>query len=356
MRGGEKVLAELLEIFPSADLFTLFRRPGAVTSQIESRVRGTSFLQRIPGITKHYRNWLPLYPAAIRSLDLEGYDLILSNSHAVAKSARVPSGARHVSYVLTPMRYIWEEHLGYFHFGPGRAWKRLAMKAAGPWLRDFDRRTAAGVALFIAISEHVRERIRRAYGKEALVVYPPVDTDFFTHAETGREGGYYLVVSSLEPYKRIDLAVKAFSGGKRTLLVAGDGTLANGLRKIARPPVEFLGAVSDERLRDLYRNCRALIFPGIEDFGIVPVEVQACGRPVICFGSGGAVETVVDGRTGLHFKEQSPESLQAAVERFENLPWDPGTIRVNSLRFSRHVFRERMSSICVEEQHGIATA
>lgn len=347
MRGGEKVLAELVRLFPAADVFTLLWRPGSVNTEIESRLRWVSFLDKLPRVATAYRYYLPLFPAAIRSLDLSGYDLILSSSHAVAKGVRVPPGALHVSYVHTPMRYVWETSADYFQFGPGRWWKRAGLGLMTPYLRRFDRRSAAGVDYFLANSENVRGRIRRIYGAEAEVIPPPVDTDFFTPQDPRIPADdYYLVVSSLEPYKRIDLAVDAFAGGKRRLLVAGRGTLEKDLRARARPPVEILGEVSDERLRELYRNSRGLIFPGREDFGIVPVEAQACGRPVVCFGEGGALETVADGRTGIHFHPQTKSALISAVERLESIAWDPDAIRSHTFAFSRQRFRDRMEAFC----------
>ena len=346
MRGGEKVLLELVRLFPQADVFTLVWKRGSVSGEIESRVRQTSFLDRWPRAATAYRYYLPCFPAAVRSLDLAGYDLILSSSHAVAKGVRVPPGAVHVSYIHTPMRYLWDSSPDYFAFGAGRWWKRAALGIVAPWLRRFDRQSAQGVNHFVANSENVQGRIRRLYGAEATVIYPPVDTDFFTPASAGEATpqDYYLVVSSLEPYKRIDLAVEAFSGGRRRLLVAGKGTLERDFRKRARPPVDFLGEVSDEKLRELYRRCRALIFPGLEDFGMVPVEAQACGRPVICYGAGGALETVIDGVTGVHFRPRTPEAILAAVERFENTTWSGARIRENSLRFSQQRFQNDMRS------------
>ncbi|MBI3698303.1 MAG: glycosyltransferase, partial [Acidobacteria bacterium] len=204
MRGGEKVLAELVALFPSSDVFTLVWKRGSVRPEIEARVRGASFLDRLPRAATAYRYYLPLFPAAIRSIPLDGYDLILSSSHAVAKGVRVPPGAVHASYVHTPMRYLWDTGPDYFAFGRGRWWKRAALGAVAPWLRRFDRASAAGVHHFIANSQTVRGRIRRLYGAAARVIYPPVDTDFFTPDSSPPED-YYLAVSSLEPYKRIDL-------------------------------------------------------------------------------------------------------------------------------------------------------
>lgn len=346
MRGGEKVLLELLRLFPSADVATLLWKRGSVSPEIEARVRQTSFLDRLPRGTNAYRYYLPLFPAAVRSLDLSDYDLVISSSHAVAKGARVPTGAMHVSYVHTPMRYLWESSADYFQFGRGRWWKRAALSAISPWLRRFDRQTASGVNFFIANSENVRRRIRRIYRADAKVIYPPVDTGFFAPAGEASAGGYYLVASSLEPYKRIDLAVDAFCRGPRRLVIAGKGTLERQLRARARSalgaPIEFLGEVSDEKLRDLYRHCRALIFPGLEDFGMAPVEAQACGRPVVCYGAGGALESVIDGETGTHFFPQTSAALLEAVERLEKMPWDAARIRAHSLRFSRERFRDQV--------------
>lgn len=345
MRGGEKVLAELASMFPSADIFTLLWNHGSVAPSLEARVRSVSFLQRLPFAESAYRNYLPLFPFAVRSLDLSRYDAVISSSHAFAKSVRVPSHAVHISYVHTPMRYLWDQRDDYFQFGRGRHWKRVALRAISPGLRRFDRATTAGVHYMVANSANVRERIRKIYGCDACVIHPPVDTDFFKPSASQSPGGYYLVASSLEPYKRIDLAVDAFAGGDRRLVVAGRGTLAAQIRKRARPPVEFVGEVSGEQLRQLYQGCRALIFPGREDFGMVPVEAQACGRPVVCFAQGGAAETVIDGQTGIHFHEQTTETIIAAVDRLEGSTWDPSSIRANSVRFSRQKFRQRFSEL-----------
>jgi glycosyltransferase involved in cell wall biosynthesis len=344
MRGGEKVLAELIRMFPTAEVFTLFWKRGSVAAEIEARIRGASFLDRLPHIARTYRYYLPLFPVAVRSLRLPPCDLVISSSHAVAKGVRVPPGALHVSYVHTPMRYVWETAEDYFRFGRGRRWRRAAVSLVRPFLRWFDRRTAASVDFFVANSENVRRRIRRIYGRDASVVPPPVDTDFFTPDDAPADE-FYLAVSSLEPYKRLDLAVRAFSGGARRLIVAGKGTLEGELRRLARPPVEFAGEVSDRELRRLYRRSRALIFPAREDFGIVPVEAQACGRPVICYGEGGALETVVDGRTGIHFRPQTEQALLDAVARLERHSWDTAAIRLQSLRFSREEFRRRMARV-----------
>lgn len=341
MRGGEKVLESFCRLFPEADIFTLFFQPEAVSEIISRRTITASWLDGLPASRRQYRWFLPLFPKAIESFDLRGYDLVISISHAVAKGVR-PAGARHVCYCETPMRYVWDFTGDYFGFGFGRRGKRWLLGLLRNRLRAWDLRSNHGVDDFLANSEHVRQRIARCYGREAEVIYPPVDTDFFSPG--GTPGNYFLVVSALEPYKRVDLAVESFARLKLPLLVAGRGTLERALRRISPANVEFLGWVTGERLRELYRGCRALIFPGLEDFGIVPVEAQACGRPVVAYGQGGALETVLDGRTGVFFPEQTAESLAAAVRRLEQLQLDPAEARRNGLRFSRQRFEDQVLS------------
>ena len=340
MRGGEKVLESFCRLFPEADVFTLFFQPAAVSEMIRRRTVTASWLDRLPGARRHYRWFLPLFPKAVESFDLRDYGLVISISHAVAKGVR-PGGARHVCYCETPMRYLWDFTGDYFRFGFGRRGKGWLLGLLRNRLRAWDLRSNHGVDNFLANSEHVRQRIERCYGREAEVIYPPVDTDFFSPGDRP-PGDYFLMVSALEPYKRVDLAVESFARLKLPLLVAGRGTLERALRRISPANVEFLGWVTGERLRELYRGCRALIFPGLEDFGIVPVEAQACGRPVVAFGQGGALETVLEGRTGVFFPEQTVESLTRAVRRLEELPLKPGEARRNSLRFSRQRFEDQV--------------
>jgi glycosyltransferase involved in cell wall biosynthesis len=342
MRGGERVLLELCRLFPSATVHTLLWNRGSVHPEIEARVRETSFLQKIPGMAGGYRSYLPLFPAAARSLSLESADLVLSSSHAVAKGVRVTPGVPHVSYVHTPMRYLWDDSGSYFRFGNGSGWKRAGLALLKPYLRRFDVETARAVDHFIANSETVRGRIRRFWGAEATTIPPPVDTDFFSPAEGAPQGDYYLIVSSLEPYKRIDLALEAFRRLGRPLVMAGGGTQLRELQAAAPGNVHFAGRVSDDELRGLYRGCRALIFPGEEDFGIAAVEAQACGKPVICYGRGGVTESVVDGETGVYFYPQEAAALAEAVERAERRAWDGAEMRRRSLVFSRGAFRDRM--------------
>jgi glycosyltransferase involved in cell wall biosynthesis len=346
MRGGERCLEVFCELFPEADLFTLLHVPGSVSPVIERRRVVTTFIQRLPKAERRYRHYLPLFPAAVRSLDLTGYDLVLSSSHAVAKSVRVPPGALHVCYCFTPMRYVWDLYDDYFGPRAGRL-MRLLMPPAAAVLRWWDRRTAARVHHFIAISHFVADRIRRAYGRDSDVIYPPVDVSRFRIEDTPRD--FYLVVSALTPYKRVDLAVEAANRLGRRLLVVGTGPEEASLRSRAGPSVEFLGWRDDPETADLYARCRAFLFPALEDFGITPLEAMAAGRPVLAFGQGGALETVIPPgglgpATGLFFAHQTVEDLVGAMLRLESgtIPFDSKAARRRAETFDRPVFKERM--------------
>ncbi len=349
MRGGERCLEVFSELFPDADLFTLLHVPGSVSPAIERRRITTSFIQRLPGAAERYRSLLPLFPFAIQRFDLRGYDLVLSSSHCVAKGARIPKGALHLSYCFTPMRYVWDRYDDYF--GAGASFPvRLLMPPVAAALRRWDRATAAGVHHFIAISGFVAERIARCYRREAEVIYPPVDCQRFRLSED--LGEFYLVVSALTAYKRVDLAVQAANRLGVRLVVAGSGPEEARLRAQAGPTVEFLGWRSDAEVAELYARCRALLFPGVEDFGIAPLEAMASGRPVIAFGRGGVLETVVpwdrgtDPPTGLFFFEQTVDALSEAVRRFEANAhrFDPKALRARAEAFDRPLFKERIGA------------
>ena len=346
MRGGERCLEVFCELFPEADLFTLLRVPGSVSETIERRRITTSFIQGMPGAAQRYRHYLPLFPAAVRRFDLRGYDLVLSSSHAVAKGVRVPPGALHVCYCFTPMRYVWDLYGEYFG-ARAAPLTRAVMPPLAAWLRRWDRRTAAGVHHFVAISRFVADRIRRAYGRPAEVIYPPVDVARF-RVEEG-PGDFYLVVSALTPYKRVDLAVAAASKLGRRLVVVGSGPEEARLRSLAGPTVELLGWRDDAEIALLYSRCRALLFPTVEDFGITPLEAMASGRPVIALGQGGALETVVgpgggEPATGIFFERQSVEDLAAAIQRFESDSprFEPKALRRRAEAFDRPLFKERI--------------
>ena len=296
MRGGERVLEELCRMHPDADLFTLVHVPGTTSARIEQRTIHASFLSRLPGIAAHYRAWLPLFPAAIGSLDLSGYDLVLSCSHAVAKSVRVPSPGRHLAYCLTPMRYVWDQREAYL----GTGLLRLLSTPLVAYLRRFDLRSSGPdrVQRFVAISQAVQGRIERHYGRRARIVHPPVATDRILPDRRSPDD-FYLLGGGFVPYKREALALEAFRRLGRRLVVVGDGPGRRRAESQAPPNAEFVGHVSDAELARLYARCRALIHPQEEDFGLVAVEAQAAGRPVIAFGKGGAVDTVRPwGRSG----------------------------------------------------------
>jgi len=355
MRGGERVLDEICGMFPDADLFTLFHVPGSTSARIEARRIVASPLSRLPGAARHYRKLLPLHPWAIERFDLRGYDLVLSTSHAVAKGVRAPRGAVHVCYCFTPMRYVWDQADAYL----GRGLRRALATPLVAYLRAFDRRTSTPdrVQRFVAISHCVADRIRRHYGREASVVFPPVDVERLRPDPALLAGGApdeaYLLVGGFVPYKREDVAIEAFRRLGRRLLVAGDGPTRAALEAGAPPNVRFLGRVSDDALAGLYARCRALVYPQDEDFGIVAVEAQACGRPVIALGRGGATDTVKplgEGRpgaaTGVFFRDQTPEALAEAVLRFEAAEatgtFVPAEIRAHAESFGPARFRREL--------------
>lgn len=330
MRGGERVLEILCEGFPNAPLFTLIHNPAAISNTINRHAITVSWLQNVPGIMKNYRYFLPFFPAAISRFQTPPADLLISASHCVAKGLPHKPGTKHLCYCFTPMRYAWTFRDEYF----GRSLlKSLLVSPILASLRRWDRDVSAGVDLFVAISRHVQKRIRDFYGREADVVYPPVDTDAFTPGG-GAAGSYDLVVSALVPYKRIDLAIRAYNKLAFPLKIIGSGTDTSKLRKLAGPSVDFLGWQADDKLVDLYRNCRQLVFPGEEDFGIVPLEAQACGKPVVAYRKGGVLETVVENVTGIFFDEQTEQSLAEAVQKCAVTKWDPAAARSNAEKFS----------------------
>jgi glycosyltransferase involved in cell wall biosynthesis len=340
MRGGEKVLEVLCRMYPSADLLTLIHIPGSVSPAIERLHPQASFLQRVPGIRRFYRYCLPLFPIAIEQFDLDRYDLIISTSHCAAKAVVKTGRARHLCYCFTPMRYAWDQFDAYFGSGRvGPVANRLLRPMLGALAR-WDAATAGRADRYVAISQHVASRIRRYYNRDARVIYPPVDTGFYCPDATTPEN-FLLVVSALVPYKRIDLAIDACRLSGVPLRIAGDGPERERLMKHAadrRADVEFVGSVSNEEIRGLYRRSAAVLLPGEEDFGIVPVEAQACGRPVIALARGGALETVIDGVTGVLVSVSSPEAFAAGIARARQIRFDPVPIRNHATQFDRSVF------------------
>ncbi len=344
MRGGEHVLEALCSIFPEADIFTLFHFPGSVSGEIENHRIHTSFLQRVPGIKRFHRYFLPLFPSAVESFDLSGYDLVISSSHCVAKGVITPINSIHISYIFTPMRYAWD--LTEEYFGRGKvpvAGKRIVSLLLN-YLRMWDITSMLRCDHIITISQFVAKRLRKYFKVNATVIYPPVDTEFFIPG--GKDEGYYLIVSALAPYKMIENAIYAVSKLKRKLIVVGIGQMEKKLKKMSDTNIEFTGWIPREEVLKLMQNCSAFILPGVEDFGIAAVEAQACSKPVIALGAGGALETVIpvdnneEFYTGIFFHDSSPESLMDAILEFERNrdKFHSDKIRMHALKFSRQRF------------------
>jgi glycosyltransferase involved in cell wall biosynthesis len=340
--GSEQVVLELLEMFPQAEMFTSVYDPSPWPSQITERPVHASFLNRIPGAVRHYPKLLPLMNRAFRSFDLSSFDLVLSSSHACAKNVRTPPNALHVCYCHTPMRYVWEE--GFLQGEDIGSATRLLLPPLLAWLRRQDLAGASGPDVFVANSRHVAERIKRSYGRSAEIVHPPVDVDHYLGLPRA-PADFYLAFGRVVPYKRVDLAVAACARLGRKLDVAGDGRALDAVRAEAGEDTRFLGKVTEGERDRLLGGARALLFPGEEDFGIVPVEAQAAGVPVIAYGVGGAAESVLDRRTGVLFDEQTIDGLAAAIERFEQLDLDEAAVRENARRFGRERFRTEMAAV-----------
>ncbi len=373
--GADRVLLALHEVFPQAPVFVGLHDLSRLPEPFRRLDVRSTWLQRVPGAPQHHRLLVPLMPLAFGRVDLRGYDMVVSSSHACAKGVSVPAGAIHVCYCHTPMRYAWDLQDEYLAALPAVA--RPPARVALARLRRWDRASAQRVDYFIANSHHVAGRIRRHYGRDAAVIYPPVDTDFFTpvggladestqSAQSTRSTqssrsttrssvdcadredradceDFYLVVSRLVPYKRVDVVVEAFNRLDRPLVVVGDGPERRRLQAMARPHVHFAGEVSESALRGYYRRCRALVFAGEEDFGIVPVEAQACGRPVIAYGGGGVLESVLPGVTGCFFREQTVDALIGAVRAADAMGFDRASIRQHAERFSVRRFEDEVT-------------
>jgi len=355
MRGGEKCLEILCELYPQADLYTLLHIKHQLSDIIERMHIQTSFIQHFPKGSKYYRYYLPFFPTAIEQFDLKGYDLVISTSHCVAKGILSMPDSIHVSYCFTPMRYVWDMHFDYFK-GSRSTFKKIFVPPFSNYLRMWDVTSSHRVDYFVTISRHVQKRIKKFYGRESTVIYPPVDCDFYQPStSSGQEGEYFLMVTAFAPYKKVDIAIQAFNRSGKPLLIVGEGQELKALKKMAKRNIEFLGWQSDEKVRDYYRGCRAFIFPGEEDFGIAPVEAQACGKPVIAYGRGGVLESVIpfpqENLTGIFFNEPTVESLLNSIDLFErNIDqFDSNEIRKNALQFHKEYFREKIK-IFIEEK------
>ena len=341
-------MAAIAGLFPDADVFTHAYRPEKMEGLFDSHRVNRTFIGRLPLGNSHPQAYLPLMPLAARSLDLDGYDLIISSESGPVKGIRKPYSSRHICYCHTPMRYLWDMHDEYYRSASCAG--KLAMALFSGYLRREDLKSADSVDLFVANSAFVAERIKRIYKREAKVVHPPVDFDFYSGGPAPVDAGlgeYYLYAGEIRHYKRPDLAVDACMKLGRRLVVAGDGKSVDALKKRigGKGDVVFTGRVTDDRLRSLYKGAKALLFPGVEDFGIVPVEAQAAGTPVVAFACGGALETVQSGKTGCFFDRQETDSLCAAIEEFEARAWDPEACRSNASRFSLDAFNSAFSAV-----------
>jgi glycosyltransferase involved in cell wall biosynthesis len=342
MGGAEAVLEALVEIFPGAPVYTsIFWRGGMPAAYNRWDVR-TTWMDRLPGIYRHHQPYLLLYPLAFGQLTLHGYDLVISNKSAFCLGVHTPPETVHICYCLTPTRFVWQldayaerEHVGHL--------ATRAVRPFLPWLQAWEHAAAQRVTSFVGISREVQARIQHLYGRESALVYPPVRTGQL--APGGEPGDYFLIVSRLIPYKRIDLAVEAFNRLGLPLWIVGDGRNRQQLEAVAGPTIRFLGRIDEAEKARLMASCRAFVFPGLEDFGIAPVEAMAAGRPVIAYAGGGALDSVVDGVTGLFFTEQTADSLVDAVRRFDDTAFDPDVIRAHAERFDERVFRDDLRNV-----------
>jgi len=347
MRGGEKVLEAIGALFPQAPIYTLFHVPGSVSEPIERHPIQASFLQRAPFARRRYRHYLGLFPAAIESFDVTGHDLVVSTSHSVAKGVVPAPDAVHVCYCFTPMRYAWDQEHVYF---PRR--RGLVARLRGQILsrlRTWDAAAASRVDVFVTISRFVARRIRRYYGREAEVLYPPVDTSFFTPGAHPAGDEYALAVAALVPYKRLDLAIAACERKGLGLRIVGDGPDRRRLERLAGPTTRFLGRVSAEQLRDLYRGARCFVQPGVEDFGISSVEALACGTPVTALGRGGVVDIIESGTHGILYEaSDDPDALAAAIDKTLGIQSNERDLRIQAEGFSADRFGDRFSSLVAQ--------
>lgn len=342
MGGAERVLMVLHDLFPDAPIFTSIYEPSLVDPAFRTMDIRTSFMQHLPLVHRHHQPFLPVFPFAFESLDLSRYDVVLSMSSAWSKAVVTRPDAIHLNYCLTPMRFAWAFD-DYVRDEPVSRWQRAVLAPILSWLRHWDVKTSNRVDEFSAISTVVQQRVNRYYSRSASIIYPPVDTTPFAPLRaTSRDGGYFVVASRLIPYKRIDLAIAACNQLRAPLKILGEGRDRARLEALAGPTIEFLGWVNEAEKRSVIADATAFIFPAEEDFGIAPVEAMAAGRPVVAFGSGGALDTVVPGKTGAFFHEATPEALASVLSEVQRQSWDCDAIASHAARFDTETFKAQM--------------
>lgn len=342
MGGAERVVLAIKELFPDAPIYTTVYNPDTVDRVFHDMDIRTSFIQKLPGAKKSYQKYLPLIPTAVEQFDLSEFDLVLSSSSSCAKGVLTRADTVHICYCHTPMRYAWDFYYEYLNGPDVGSLKRKLIPWLMNYIRMWDRLTADRVDYFIANSHNVARRIKKHYHRESTVIHPPVEASFFKPDDV--DEGYFLIISRLVPYKRVDLAIQACNRLNLPLRVVGTGPEYERLKAIAGPTVQMMGRLSEEDIKRHYARCRAFLFPGEEDFGITPLEAQASGRPVIAFGKGGALETVVDGETGLFFGEQTVEALVSSLQRFDNISFNKQGIRLHAEKFDLRNFQQSFKS------------
>ncbi|MDC7235684.1 MAG: glycosyltransferase [Spirochaetales bacterium] len=348
--GAEKVVKRWFDLYPDAPVYTTVFDKGRIGHIFDSSRVVPSFMQKVPFSKKHYTKMLSLMPRAFEEFDLSEYDVVLSSSSSCAKGVLTTPDSVHIAYVHSPMRYAWD--LYHEYYASSGALARMMMRRTMPAIRQWDMLSSQRVDHFIANSNFVARRIRKYYRREADVIFPPVNTEFYTPGDPGAAGegdNYYMIISRFVPYKKIDLAIEACNALKRRLVIIGGGPDEQRLRELAGPTIEFKGSLGDEEVRNYYRGCKAFLFPALEDFGITPVEAQACGRPVIALKKGGALDTVLPGKTGVFFDSQDVTSLTAAMEELEGMTWDSDFIRSHAEGFSNERFDREISAYVDEK-------
>lgn len=345
--GAENVLLTLKELFPDAPVYMSMYDPDVMPAVCRTWEVRTSFMDRLPLVKRHHQAFLPLYPLAFEQFDLDEFDLVISNKSGFCHGIITPPETLHIDYCLTPTRYVWDYRSYARREGIGRVANFLLQPVLN-YLRTWDRLAADRVDHFVAISREVQRRIHKYYRRDSTIIYPPVETERFALVDDHKD--YFLIVSRLIPYKRIDLAVQAFNELGLPLKIVGHGRDRSALERMAGPNIEFLGRVPDDELQTLLQRCRAFVFPGYEDFGIAPLEANAAGRPVIAYRAGGALDTVVEGKTGLFFDELTSRSLAAAVRALDGVILEPDSIRQHALRFDKTVFQRKLMRF-VEEKY-----